>query len=463
MESEASAVDRRAALGAVVMSAFLTPFIGSSVNVALPAIGREFHMSTVALSWVATAFLLSAAACLVPAGRLADIYGRRRLFLWGVVLHTGASLASVAAPSGDVLIGLRALQGLGSALIFATGIAILTSVFPGPERGRVLGYHVASVYTGLSVGPLVGGLLTQAWGWRAIFLAPVPVGLGAAALIGWRLRGEWAEARGERFDLFGSLLYTGSLAGLMYGLSRLPGTDGVGLVALGLGGLAAFGLWEVRSDSPVFDVRLLGANRVFLFSNLAALIHYSATFAVVFLMSLYLQGVKGLTPAHAGTVLVVQPVLQALWSPWAGRLSERVAPRRVASVGMGLSAAGLLLLAWLGPTTPMALVLGGLGLLGTGFGLFSAPNTNAVMQSVERRHYGVASGTLGTMRLVGQALSMGIVTFLLALSMGPARLSPEHVPDFLKALRSAFFVFTGLCILGIGASLARGTAGQAGK
>ncbi|GBC84615.1 Riboflavin transporter RibZ [bacterium HR11] len=460
MRTEAGVDHRTAVLWAVVMSAFLTPFIGSSVNVALPAIGREFHMSAVALSWVATAFLLSAAALLVPVGRLADIYGRRRLFLWGVLVHTAASVASVAAPSGSLLIGLRAVQGLGSALIFATGIAILTSVFAGPERGRVLGYHVASVYTGLSVGPLVGGLLTQAWGWRSIFLAPVPIGLGAAALIGWRLRGDWAGARGERFDVLGALLYTGSLTGFLYGLARLPGLEGASLMGLGLGGLAAFGLWELRHDSPVLDVRLLGTNRAFLFSNLAALIHYSATFAVVFLMSLYLQGVQGLTPAHAGAVLVVQPVLQAVVSPWAGRLSDRVAPGVVASVGMSLSAAGLFLLAWLGPTTPMALVVGGLGLLGCGFGLFSAPNTNAVMQSVERRYYGVASGTLGTMRLVGQALSMGIVTFLLTLYMGTARLNPGHTARFIEALRSAFLVFTGLCILGIGASLARGKAGQ---
>lgn len=456
MQSETSGVHRTAVLWAVVMGAFLTPFVGSSVNVALPAIGREFRMSAVALSWVATAFLLSAAALLVPVGRLADIYGRRRLFLWGVLVHTAASLASVAAPSGGILIGLRAVQGLGSALIFATGIAILTSVFPGPERGRVLGYHVASVYTGLSVGPLVGGLLTQAWGWRSIFLVPVPIGIGAAALIGWRLRGEWAEARGERLDVVGSLLYAGSLTGFMYGLARLPGLEGASLMGLGLGGLAAFGLWELRNDSPVLDVRLLGTNRAFLFSNLAALIHYGATFAVVFLLSLYLQGVRGLTPAHAGALLIVQPVLQALFSPWAGRLSDRVAPGVVASVGMGLSAAGLFLLAWLQPTTPVALVFGGLGLLGSGFGLFSAPNTNAVMQAVERRHYGVASGTLGTMRLVGQALSMGIVTFLLTLYMGSARLNPEHVPRFIEALRSTFLVFTGLCILGIGASLARG-------
>ncbi|MCS7312768.1 MAG: MFS transporter [Acidobacteria bacterium] len=460
MGSDASAVHRTAVLVAVVMSAFLTPFVGSSVNVALPAIGQEFHMSAVALSWVATAFLLSAAALLVPVGRLADIYGRRRLFLWGVLVHTVASLASVVAPFGGVLIGLRALQGLGSALIFATGIAILTSVFPGPERGRALGYHVASVYTGLAVGPLVGGLLTQVWGWRAIFLAPIPVGLGAAALIGWRLRDDWTEAPGEPFDVFGALLYAGSLTAFMYGLSRLPGTDGVGIVLLGLSGLAAFGLWESQNASPLLDVRLLGANRAFLFSNLAALIHYTATFAVVFLMSLYLQGVKGLPPAYAGALLVTQPVLQALFSPWAGRLSDRVAPGVIASVGMSLSAAGLFLLAWLGPTTPMAWVLSGLGLLGSGFGLFSAPNTNAIMQAVERRHYGVASGTLGTMRLVGQALSMGVVTLLLALYMGPARLSPEHVPHFMEALRSAFLVFTGLCILGIGVSLARGGKGR---
>jgi EmrB/QacA subfamily drug resistance transporter len=447
---------KRSALLIATMASFLTPFMVSSINIALPAIGREFSMSAVALSWVPASYLLSAAMFLVPFGRLADIQGRKKVFSWGIWTFTAASFFLAFSPSAPFLLLFRAVQGFGSAMIFGTGIAIVTSVFPPPERGRVIGITVGAVYLGLSCGPFIGGILTQHLGWRSIFLVNVPVGAGVIYLLAAKLKGEWAEARGERFDLPGAVIYGAALCALMYGLSRLPSPAGGALAAAGVAGLAWFVRWERRTESPLLNMTLFTDNAAFAFSNLAALINYSATFAVTFLMSLYLQYIKDLPPHRAGFVLVAQPVVMALFSPAAGRLSDRIEPSVVASAGMGFCAAGLFLFTFLDRNTSLGLIIAGLILLGFGFALFSSPNTNAVMTSIEKRFYGVGSATLGTMRLTGQMLSMGIAMVIFALRIGPGRIMPENYGLFLASVRSAFVLFSALCVGGIFASLARG-------
>jgi EmrB/QacA subfamily drug resistance transporter len=409
----------------------------------------------VVLSWVANAYLLAAAVAMVPAGRAADIYGRRRIFILGNIIFTVASLLCAAAPNVALLIGARVVQGVGSAMLFATGIAIVTAVYPPERRGTVLGVNVAAVYVGLSCGPFVGGLLTAWLGWRAIFWAVVPLGLAAVYLtVGW-LRGEWAEARGEPFDWPGALVYAAALVALMLGLSRPPSVAGAALLALGLGSLAAFILWQLRTPAPVFEVRLFARSRVFAFSCLAALVHYAATFAVTFLMSIFLQQVMGLDARAAGTVMMCQPVMMALFSPLAGRLSDRIEPRFIASVGMALTAIGLLLLTRLDNASSLPFIVGCLFLLGLGFALFSSPNMNAIMGAVERRHYGVAAGAVGTMRLLGQMLSMGIATLIIASRMG--HVATAAAPAlFVDSARIAFYIFSGLCAAGVFLSLSRG-------
>ncbi len=447
---------QRAALAVSTLSGFLTPYMGSAVNVALPAIAAEFSLKAVTLGWVATAYMLAAAVFLVPLGRLADIRGRKKIFLLGVTLFTGASVLAAMAPTAAALIAFRALQGLGGAMIFGTSMAILTCVYPHGERGRAIGISTAAVYLGLSLGPVLGGFLVHRFGWRSVFLAVVPVGLAGIVLTVTRLRGEWDEARGEKFDAAGSAVFGLGLAALMYGFSRLPSLFGGVLVVAGLALLGAFILWEKRVAAPVLDVRLFRANRVFAFSNAAALINYSATSAVAFLLSLYLQYVKGLPPHKAGLVLVAQPVVMALFSPLAGKASDRTEPRVVASAGMAISSAGLFALVFLGPATPIGFITGALLGLGFGFALFSSPNTNAVMCSVERRAYGVASSTLATMRLTGQMFSLGISVLIIALFVGNVRIGAGNLPLFLKSARIAFAVFGALCVLGVFASLARG-------
>lgn len=450
------AILKRSALLIATIASFLTPFMVSSINIALPAIGGEFNMSAVLMSWVPTSYILAAAMFLVPFGRLADIVGRKRIFSHGMWIFTVSSLLLAFSPSPVVLIILRAVQGFGSAMIFGTGMAILTSVFPAQERGRVLGINVAAVYFGLSVGPVFGGFLTQQIGWRSIFLVNVPIGMLVIYFVSTKLRLEWAEAKGEKFDLVGSFIYSLSLVVLMYGLSQLPAEVGMLLILIGILCTAAFVLWETKATSPLLNMDLFLHNIAFAFSNLAALINYSATFAVTFLLSLYLQYIKGFTPQHAGFILISQPVVMAIFSPFAGRLSDKIEPRVVASLGMGFTAAGLFLFTFIDGKTPLGSIISGLVLLGFGFALFSSPNTNAVMSSIEKRYYGVGSATLGTMRLTGQMMSMGIAMLIFAIYIGGARITPENYQIFMTSVRTAFMIFAALCFVGIFASLARG-------
>jgi MFS family permease len=309
---------------------------------------------------------------------------------------------------------------------------------------------------GLSIGPFLGGLLTEHFSWRAVFLFNVPTGLITIALICLKLKGEWAEAKGERFDLVGSLIYGCSLIVFMYGLSTVPKVTAIGLILVGLAGTALFVRWETNHAYPVFDVSLFVTNRVFAFSSFAALLNYSATYAVTFLMSLYLQHVKVLSPDTTGLILVTQPALMALFSPLAGKLSDRIEPRIVASAGMALTAAGLVGLSFLQEGSNLYVIVLLLAVLGLGFALFSSPNMNAIMSSVEGRLYGIASGSVGTMRLLGQMLSMGISTLIFALVIGRVQISAEHHSLLVTSMHWAFSIFSALCAAGIFLSMSRG-------
>jgi len=355
-----------------------------------------------------------------------------------------------------ILIASRVLQGFGSAMIFGTGTAILVSVFPLQERGKILGINAASVYLGLSLGPFLGGLLTEYFGWRSLFLINVPLGLIPLALGLWKLKGEWAGAREDRFDLIGSVIYSLMLVAVMFGFSLLPAWQGAALVLLGAMTFLLLIRWESRVASPVLDVRLFKKNRVYAYSNLAALISYSATFAITFLLSLYLQYIKGLAPDQAGLIMLAQPAMMAVFSPFTGKLSDRIEPRLVATAGMALTFVAVLAFVSLSGETSLFFIVACLITLGLGLALFTSPNTNAIMSSVEPRHYGVGSATLGTMRLVGQVSSMSFVMMIFSLYLGKVEIMPQYYPQFLSSVKVAFAVFSVLCILGIFASLARG-------
>ena len=446
---------KRSALIAASLAAFLTPFMGSSINIALPAIGSDFEANAIMLSWIATSYLLASAVFLVPFGRVADIKGRKKVFILGIIIFTIFSFLCGTAGSVTQLIIFRIFQAAGSGMIFGTGMAILTSVFPAPERGKAFGLAVAAVYIGLSLGPSAGGILTEYFGWRSIFFLVTIFGFLTTYIVIRKLKGEWKDAEGEKFDITGSILYGLALVLIMYGFPKLNSITGPVIFLSGLLFLLTFIYWELRTDFPLLNLRLFRQNTIFRYSNLAALINYSATFAVAFLLSFYLQYAKGFSPKEAGFLLVVQPIIMAVFSPSAGRLSDRIDPGKVASTGMAISTFGLFLLSFISQDTSILFIMAILIILGTGFALFSSPNSNAIMSSVQKRDLGIASGTLGTMRLVGQMFSMGIVMMLFSLFIGRAEIGPENVASLLRSVKISFSIFAFLCFLGIFASLAR--------
>ena len=454
--TERSNTPRRLILFAIILTSFINPFLGAAINIALPAISEEFSLGAVGMSWVSMAFLLSSAVFLVPLGKLADIKGRKQIFFIGNMIIGASSILCALSPSGALLISLRAIQGIGSAMVFGTGIAIITSVYPPKERGKAIGITVTSVYIGLSLAPFLGGILTQYLGWRSIFYATVPFEL-VVIWITWRyIKEEWADAKGEKFDMSGSIVYLFSMSAFMFGFSRLPEISAIILLVAGLFGLLGFGFLEMRVKFPIFNLKLFASNRLFAFSNLAALINYATTFAITFLLSLYLQYILGLSPRDAGMILITQPVLMAIVASISGKLSDRHDPRILASIGMGIITGGLIMLTFLTEHSSITYLLAILAIVGFGFGMFSSPNTNAIMGSVDRKFLGVASATVGTMRLTGQMMSMGIATLILQVFIGNSPISAQNAAEFMTSMRTTFIVFVVLCIVGLFSSLARG-------
>ncbi|MFN0316955.1 MAG: MFS transporter [Burkholderiales bacterium] len=447
---------QRITLLVVTMSSFATPLMLAAPNVSVPAIAAAFGTGVVAVGWVSTAYLLSSAVFLLPFGKLADAHGRRRFLLWGLGAVALGSALCAAAPNFPALVAARLFQGIGAGMLYATSMALLSSVYPKEKRGAAIGISTSMIYFGLTAGPLLGGWITHQFGWRMVFVLPLPL-LAVCLYLGiTQLKGEWKAPPGGRFDLAGALIYAASIIALMGGVSNLPSAFGW-LATLGAGaGMVVFFAYEHRHKHPLFDVSLFYTNRVFTFSCLASLLIYAATFANTFLMSLYLQKLKGLDAQTAGLIMISQPIMMALLSPFAGTLSDRIQPRVLASTGMALCAAGLVLLASAQPDTAIAVLIGYLLIVGTGFALFSSPNMSAIMGSVEPRQYGTASSSVATVRVVGQMMSMALITLVSALVMGRLPIDPAHFGLLAKSIQVSFIVAAALCLAGMGLSLARG-------
>ncbi|MBS0011227.1 MAG: MFS transporter [Bacteroidales bacterium] len=446
---------KRTVLFIAAFAAFITPFMGASVNLALPSIGDELQASAKQLNWVVTSYLLGTAVFMLPFGRLGDILGRKKIFISGLVFFTLTSTCIIFTHSIHTFLFFRVLQGVSSAMIFGTSMAIITSVFPPGERGRAMGINITAVYAGLSSGPFLGGLLTEYFGWRSIFAFLIPISALAAFLTYKKIKTEWSEAGGERLDIPGSLLLGGGLILTIIGFSRLPGPAGIAMMTGGFLLAVSFFLYERKARFPLLDLNLLLSNKAFSFSNLAALIHYAATSGIGFFMSLYLQYLKGLDARTAGLIIMTQPVFMALFSIPAGKLSDRRNPGHIASAGIGMTAIGIFALTFIQQATSLVYIVCILAFNGLGYALFSSPNSNAIMSSVGKKHLGVASGMLGTMRLIGQTTSLGIAMMLISINMGDEKINPENFDQLLKTIRTGLIIFAVICIPAIFASLAR--------
>lgn len=453
-QEDGHSYSRRFILALITIATFLNPFTGTAINLALPSIGAEFAADAATLAWVSSAYLLASVIFLLPGGRLGDSRGRVTVFMAGIVVYTAGALLTIFTPTIGMLLAFRFLQGVGGAMIYANSVALITHLYPPGERGYAIGLNTTAVYAGLSLGPFLGGALTQFLGWRSIFI--VTALLAVPVLIYAKKFPVFLNDRHqEHFDVPGLILSSALILCLFLGLASATTPRGVVLLfaALVLG--VAFYLVERRHPSPLLPVSLLSSNRVFAASNAAALINYSATYAVGFLLSLYLQYIRGYEPVAAGTLLLVQPVIQVFVAPVAGRLADRIQPGHVASVGMAISAVGLFGLSMLGDTTPVGAILALLVLLGVGVGLFSSPNTTAIMGCVEKRFYGSASAMTAMMRSLGMMLSMGAVLVVFAFIMGSTAVTPAIFPEFLRSVHLIFLAFGVLSVFGVILSLRR--------
>ena len=438
------------------IAVFLIAFMIPALNVAVPQIGEEFKADAILLNWTVTAYVVALTVFSIPFGRYADIIGIKKIFGYGLVIYALASLVIVLSNSSMMLIAGRVLQGLGGAMILVNSLALVTAIFPSAERGRALGVSLACISVGSSAGPFLGGLMTESLGWRSIFYINVPVGIILTLLLFWKIKGEWCASKGEKFDLAGSVIFGAAVVVLMYGLSILPEILGGVLIVIGLLGLAGFFKWESRTAIPVLDVGIFKNNRPFVFSNLTSLINFAAIAAMVYLLSLYLQYILGFSPGQAGLILIASPVLQAVLSPFAGLLSEKIEPRLVATMGLVLTFFGLLSFVFLSSSSELWQIVTALVALGAGFALFLSPNTNAIMSAVGPKYYGIASATMSTMISLGNMLSMGIVMIVTVLVIGRVEITPEYYPAFLTSTRVSFGIFSLLALAAIFVSFFRG-------
>lgn len=451
------------------MGAFLGPLDVTVVALALPAIGRDLGLSLSGAIWIQAGYLLTYALALIPAGRLSDQLGRLRVWRVGILVFAVSSLMSALAADDAWLLSWRAVQGFGGAMLAATSTALVTAVFPPSERGKALGLNIMALYLGLSLGPLIGGLLVESVGWRWIFLVNLPV--AAAALAGSLGLSEGRPVAGRpRLDPIGTLLLGAGLSSAMIGLTFGPiwgwgSSRVVGMIVAGLALLAGFLVAETRVTAPLLDLSMFRRSRLFALGNLAALLNYAAMFGVIALTAVLLEVVGGHPPAEAGLIMVAQPAIMVALSPVAGRLSDRIGSRALASGGMVLVAAGLGILATMPPDVPVPLVVTGLAVTGLGMAAFSSPNTSAVMGAAERSRLGVAAAVLAMMRTLGQTLSLAVLGTLAAAPLGAAGARALFTGDasglseaagYLDGYRLAMLVGAAIALVGAGLSLGRG-------
>lgn len=441
----------------VSVTSFMGTFLVSGINIALPSIENSFSLKAIELSWIITVFILATAMFLLPVGKWGDTYGNSKFYKAGLFIFTLSSFLCAIAPNATWLIAARFLQGVGSAFSNTTGQAILVSQFPSKNRGQVLGISVSSVYIGLALGPFLGGIIVQQFGWQILFYIAAVLGIMATIVAFIFLEDDKKEIRGKsKTNAIDTLIFMSGLVLMTYGSSQIPTIFGWSMLISGVILLVIFYFLETKIEKPMLDTNLFTHNKLFAYSNLAALINYTATFAIVFFLSLYLQDVRNMSPQMTGSIIIAQPIMMTILSPITGKLSDKIQPRYLSTLGMSICTVGLASLAFLNETTPIWIIIAILVWVGIGFAFFSSPNMSTIMSSVVKSRYGQASGIASSMRVFGQIVGMTIVTLFFASLFGNKAVIEVDNALFLTAMRRGFITFALISLVGIYFSFTRG-------
>lgn len=435
------------AFGVICLGTFFSTVTVSAVNVAVPELALELSASAVQISWLPAAFILTNVICVLPFGRLADSQGRKRIYLWGLTLFSASSLIAGLVKNIEQLLIMRAVQGVGGAMIFATGMALIVSIVPQGRRGTALGIASAFMYFGLGCGPIIGGWLTEYYGWRSVFLFQVPFTLVAVALILWKVKGEWANGLKEPIDWQGSLIFMLWVAAVFTGVSEMPTVRGFTLFLVGLAILAYFVHHQLHRKYPLIRFQPVLDNKIFSKSLASSLLMYSASYPLMFLLTLYLQYNRGFTPVETGKFIVIPALVTALVAPVAGKLSDKYSSRMVACVGCLIAFTGFFLLFSVIFQTTLLFTIAGLILFGVGFGFFTTPNNNAAMSSVLVERLGIASALMNLSRTFGNMLGTMTVMLLISWNIGSETITPENYPALTNIMYLGLTLSCGYTLL----------------
>ncbi|MCW3032903.1 MAG: transporter [Solirubrobacterales bacterium] len=427
------------ALGAMCFALFMIMLDNTVVNVALPSIQRSLHASTASLEWTVNAYTLSFAVLLVTGGRLGDLFGRRKLFLAGVVIFASSSAAIGFSPSDTWLVAWRAVQGAGAALMMPATLSIITNAFPAAERGRAIGTWAGVSALALAIGPVLGGFLVENVSWQSIFFINLPVAVAAVFVTLFAVRESRDETVARTVDLPGVATLTVGLAALVLALVEgnawhWGSAREIALFALAIVGLASFATIETRRRVPMVDFAFF-RSRSFLGANIVAFIVSFAMLAMFFFLALYMQNIRGYTPLQAGVRFLPSTLMIVLIAPIAGRLADRIGPRPLMTFGLLCVSGSLFWQSSLTVSSSYATLLPGFVLMGIGMAFVMSPMSTAAMNAVEPAKAGVASGILSMSRMVGGTFGVAVLGALVS-TLGGSKLG-ELLPGVPAATRSA--------------------------
>lgn len=434
------------------LTSFFTVFLSSAVMVAVPSLASEFGMSNIVQNWVTMLFFLAVAIFTIPAGQLSAKYGLKKSMVLGSAIYILSSVIAIFSLNSEMFLICRLVQGIGVSFLNVASMAMVVSAFEPQNRGKAIGINVTGVYLATSTSPVIGGFLNYQFGWKSIFLTSVPFLILILVLLITQIKKEWVTLGDVPIDWKGCVVYSLGILLFIYGFTRLDEISGIILTVVGIIVLLIFVFIELKEKYPVFDVRFL-KNPKFSSANFAALCAYLATFAVTTIVNYHLQYIKGFDSQMAGLILLVAPLLQVIMAPISGRLSDRINPQKLAAVGMFFGAISLAMLSMLNESSSLIFLVVAMVFHGLGFGIFSSPNTNAIMSSVPPKDTSVASASVATMRVIGQTMSMGMLTLVFAFIMGDVPMIVQYFSLLTVSCQLTCLICMVLCVVSVFASL----------
>ena len=434
------------------ITSFFAVFLSVGIVLGVPSIADEFAMNNVVQNWIPTIALLVVAVFTLPAGQISGKYGVKKSLIIGVLIFIFASLGACLSFTTEIFLLFRVVQGIGMAFLNVSAMAMVVQAINPQNRGKALGFTVTGIYLAGSLSPVLCGFLVYNLGWRAMFYFVIPFLVLCLILMLLKIPGEWKTYEKDKIDSIGYLIYGIGILLFIYGFTNLMNTVGWVCVIIGLCLLIIFAYYELNVESPAFNMRLF-KNMKFTSSNIAALCSYLAIAAITTILNYHFQYVRNWDAQLTGIMLIITPIIMALIAPNAGKLSDKIHPQKLAAFGMSIATVTLLILLFLDANTPIYLIVVAMILQGVGMGLFTTPNTNAIMSSVPPKETPNASAAQSAMRTIGQTMSLGLLTLVFAWIMGSLKLSSEHADLIVQCSQIVCMICTVVCIVAIFASL----------